>query len=102
MVTRGFFLGLIFGVGLLAGCDSPSPRFMRAQRFEARAGGSSFTIYIRAGEAEIYRISPEPLPSRSATFAKAVQAVRAATPSAVVDGSMEGDAALMTAQVRCR
>ncbi len=75
---------------------------MHAQRYEARAGGSSFTIYIRAGEAEICRTSPEPLPSRSATFAKAIEAVRAATPCAVVEGSMEGDAALMTARVRCR
>ncbi len=75
---------------------------MNAQRYEASAGGSTFTIYIRAGEAEIYRTSPEPLPGRVATFAKAVQAVRAATPCDVVEGSMAGDAALMTARVHCR
>ncbi|MEJ2002253.1 MAG: hypothetical protein P8X77_12825 [Maritimibacter sp.] len=92
---------LVLAAALLTGCNSPSPRFAHAQRYDASAGGSTFIIYIRADEAEIYRTSMEMMPSRSATFAKAVQAVQATTPCTVVDGSMAGDAALMTAQVRC-
>lgn len=101
MLHRTLFPFSLIAFALLTGCDSPSPRFAQGTRYEASADGSDFTFYRLGEEVEIYRISPEALPGRSATFAKAAIAVHTATGCDVVPGSMSGDAALMMAEIIC-
>jgi len=92
---------ILFLAALLAGCDSPSPQFMRGERFEAEVEGSRFTIWRQGEAVEIYRTSPEVLPRLSEVFAKAEVAVRQTTGCAVASGSLRGDAALMTGTLDC-
>lgn len=92
---------ILFAAALLAGCDSPSPQFMRGERYEAEVSGSRFTVWRQGDAVEIYRTSPEVLPRMSEVFAKAEVAVRQTTGCAVASGSFKGDAALMTAALDC-
>lgn len=85
----------------LAGCASPSPRMMSGDRHEIVIAGTAFTVFRKGDEVEVYRTSPQMLPSRSEVFAKAEKAIRRATGCAVQDGSLVGDAALMKAKVTC-
>lgn len=93
------FLALVAGV--LAACASPSPRMMSGERHEAEVGGSRFVVYRKGDTVEVYRTSPEALPRMTTVFAKAEQAIRLTTGCAVEDGSLEGDAALMRADLDC-
>lgn len=101
MIAATRLLPILLFAGLLAGCDSPSPQFMRGERFEAEVDGSRFTIWRQGDAVEIYRTSPEVLPRMSAVFAKAEVAVRQTTGCAIASGSFKGDAALMTAGLDC-
>jgi len=96
--TLPVFAALFVG---LAACDSPSPRMMSGERQEVAISGSTFTVYRKGTEVEVYRTSPEMLPRLSEVFAKAEQAIRQTTGCAVKDGSLVGDAALIRARLDC-
>ncbi len=85
----------------LAGCASPSPQLMRGQKHKAEVAGSTFTIWQAGESVEIYRTSPEMLPRLSEVMAKAAVAVAQVTGCPVKEGSLAGDAALMTATLDC-
>lgn len=85
----------------LAGCASPSPQMMSGERHEIVIAGSAFTVFRKGDDVEVYRTSPEMVPSRSEVLAKAEQAIRLATGCAVEHGSLVGDAALMKARLSC-
>jgi len=101
MIRISHLSPILFLVTLLAGCDSPSPQFMRGERFEAEVEGSRFTIWRQGEAVEIYRTSPEVLPRMSEVFAKAEAAVRQTTGCGIDSGSFKGDAALMIAALDC-
>jgi hypothetical protein len=101
MITGTRLSPLLFAAALLAGCDSPSPQFMRGERFEAEVEGSRFTIWRQGEAVEIYRTSPEVLPRMSEVFAKAATAVRQTTGCGIAPDTFKGDAALMTAALDC-
>lgn len=85
----------------VSACDSPSPRLMRGERHTLEVDGSTFTVWRRGEEVEVYRTSVEFMPRMSEVFAKAETAIRQATGCAVVPGSLAGDAALMVAELDC-
>jgi len=74
---------------------------MGGERRVVAVEGSTFSVWQRGEEAEIYRTSPEFLPRMSTVFARAEKAVRIATGCVVSSGSMVGDAALMKARLDC-
>ena len=86
---------------VLAACSSP--RFLGEPSEVVTEAGSSFRVYMRRAsrEVEAHRISPELLPSRSLVLAKAVSAIEYATGCGVVPGSVEGDQAIIRAEVDC-
>jgi len=94
------FVSLVLAASLAA-CASPSPQMMRGQKFQAKVAGSSFTIWRSGDAVEIYRTSPEMIPRLSEVMAKASVAVSRVTGCAVKQGSLAGDAALMTAKLDC-
>lgn len=101
MMRSALIATLFSATFALSACDSPSPQFMRGERFEAAVDGSTFTIWRQGDAVEVYRTSPEMLPRVSEVFAKAEVAIRRTTGCGVATGSMAGDAALMKARLDC-
>ncbi|MBV1867990.1 MAG: hypothetical protein KUG69_08810 [Marinosulfonomonas sp.] len=86
---------------LLPGCASPA--FLNQPARDVNVADSVFRVYMRLGtsEVEAHRISFEMLPSRVLTYARAHQAITQATGCKVVNGSLEGDQAIIRASVDC-
>lgn len=97
-------LRLLVCASLLGACDSPSPGYLGYPAREIALDQSLFRVYFVPGEdkVEVHRISVEvPPPSKVATLARAVQAVKIATGCEVRAGSFKGDHALMKGKVNC-
>jgi len=64
---------------------------------------SSFKVYMASGSSrvEVHRISFEPLPGKRLILAKAMRAIEIATGCEVQGRSLEGDQAIIKAQVDC-
>lgn len=102
MDRLAFPAAILFALSLpLAGCDSPSPRFAGAERHEVRVGGSTFTVFRKDDEVEVYRTSMEVLPRLSVVLANAQTAIVQGTGCAVREGSLTGDPALIRARLNC-
>lgn len=89
---------------VLMSCDSPSPGYLGYPAREITLDQSLFRVYFVPGEdrVEVHRVSVEvPPPSRVATLARAVQAVKLTTGCEVRAGSFKGDHALMKGKVNC-
>jgi hypothetical protein len=97
-MTRTFIL--VFLVGL-AGCSTPSPRFIGSDRMEVSVGAARFAVYQRADEVEVLRISRTFLPKESAVILGAIQAIEQATGCPVRPRSVKGDQAIITAKIDC-
>lgn len=94
---------LICAMGLMS-CDSPSPGYLGYPVREIALDQSLFRVYFVPGEdrVEVHRISVEvPPPSRVATLARAVRAVKLTTGCEVRAGTFQGDHALMKGKVNC-
>ncbi|MGB5557879.1 MAG: hypothetical protein WBN04_07690 [Paracoccaceae bacterium] len=96
-MKRGFLITLL----ALAGCASPA--FLGQPAKEVDVAGSVFRVYMRSGteQVEAHRISVEPLPGRALTLAKAARAIEIATGCVIRNGSLEGDQAIVSAEVGC-
>ncbi len=94
-------LPLSLALLMLAACASPG--FLDEPSQVVTETGSSFRVYMRRGtdQVEAHRISPELLPSRSLVLAKAVQSIEYATGCGVRPGSLDGDQAIVRAEVDC-
>ncbi|NKW71846.1 hypothetical protein HGD85_02505 [Rhodobacteraceae bacterium R_SAG10] len=70
---------------------------------EVTIDGSRFRVFmpIGSGPIEAHRISAEMLPSLVLTLAKAYRAIETATGCTVVAGSLQGDQAIILADVDC-
>ncbi|MGJ8582595.1 MAG: hypothetical protein ACSHXD_00765 [Marinosulfonomonas sp.] len=92
---------LSFAVLILAGCASPG--YLGVKPIRAEADGSTFLVYHKFGtvEVEAYRVSVEMLPSKRRVFRAAKKAIETATKCRVIDGSIYGDQAIITAEVDC-
>ena len=86
---------------VLAGCDSPSPRFMDAERREVTVQGATFSVYRVGDNVEVIRTSSEYLPRVSEVMSKAAIAIHQATGCPMKAGTMKGDTALMEARLEC-
>jgi len=85
----------------VVGCSSPG--FLGQPQKDIEVGGSLFRVYMRSGteQVEVHRISIEPLPSKSLTLRNAARAIEIATGCSLDDGSLEGDQAIINAEVDC-
>jgi hypothetical protein len=93
-----FFLVL---ATVLSACNSPHPRFMRAQSHRIEVGGSVFQVRQRGDEVEIIRTNVEFNPKIGAIFPKATIAAQQATGCEIRKNTLKGDSALMRAKVEC-
>lgn len=98
LINLAFLAGLALA---LSACASPSPRMMAGEHHKTVVSGTAFTVFRKGDEVEVYRTTPEMLPRLSDVFAKAEIAIRQTTGCAVRNGSLVGDAALMTAILDC-
>ena len=71
---------------------------------EVTVDGSRFRVFMKSGgyRVEVHRVSPEMLPRKVETFARAYRAIEMATGCAVMAGSLGGDRAIVTARMTCR
>lgn len=92
---------LLFAALVLAGCASPG--YLGVKPIKAEADGSTFLVYHHVGsvEVEAYRVSVEMLPSKRRVFKAAKKAIETATKCRVIEGSIYGDQAIITAEVDC-
>ena len=92
---------LVWVLFMFAGCASPA--FLNQPTRNVTIADSTFVVYMRSGtsDVEAHRISFEMLPSRVLTYARAQRAITQATGCHVVDGSLEGDQAIIRASVDC-
>lgn len=86
---------------VLSGCASP--RYLGVKPVRVEADGSSFLVYHHAGsvEVEAYRVSMEFLPNKRRVSKAAKKAIEMGTGCSVIDGSIYGDQAIVTAEVDC-
>ena len=84
-------------------CDSPRPAFIGQPVREVTIDGSRFRVFmpIGSGPIEAHRISAEMLPSLVLALEKAYRAIETATGCTVVAGSLQGDQAIILADVDC-
>lgn len=97
------FSNIVVVLLLVAGCDSPNPRFLGGSVQEIVVDESRFCVFMQHGgnKIEAHRVSVEPLPSLVLTLDKAYRAIEQATGCHVVDGSLRGDQAVILAKVDC-
>lgn len=86
---------------LLAACDSPSPAVSRWNRTTITTGGMSFGVHWNDSRAEAYRVSKHLYPHLSQVMANAVVAIEQASGCRVRQGTVDGDAAIVTAGLTC-
>ncbi len=92
---------ILTSVGILSGCASP--KFVGAAVMEIEVSDSLFRVYMQRGgsEVEAHRISVEPRPSLVLTLEKAYRAIELVTGCGIVAGSLQGDQAIILAEVDC-
>lgn len=94
-------LFLSLALVVLSACDSPSPRFMDAERREISVQGATFSVYRVGDTVEVIRTSTEYLPRLSEVMSKAAIAIHQATGCPMKAGTMQGDTALIQARLDC-
>lgn len=85
----------------LAGCNSPSPRFMDSPHQDVTLEGSRFSVWRDGDRVEVIRISPEALPRLSVVLARAEVAIERTTGCRVWSGTLKGDQSVVTARLAC-
>ncbi len=85
----------------LAACDSPSVALMGSQKTVVRIEGMTFNVHRRADRVEVYRTGFALLPDRARVIRLAELAITQATGCPVRKNSLEGDQALIKAQLTC-
>ena len=93
----------LLGLLMVTACNGPSLVFIGQPVRLVAVDGSRFRVFMQSGsgQVEAHRISPEPLPSLVLTFDKAYRAIEVATGCKVVSGSLQGDHAIILAEVDC-
>lgn len=92
---------IVFTLVFLASCDSPSPYFMSGEQTEVVIDGSRFSVHRQGSLVEVYRMSMEWRPRLSVVLARARLAIEQVTGCPVREGSLQGDHALIRAQLDC-
>lgn len=92
---------LLFLVLLLAGCSSPSLKFMNIEPVRVSVEGSIYDVYSNGSEVQAIRVNRELLPSKAKAIVRMVMAIEQATGCTVVPTSVDGDQALVKAKIRC-
>jgi len=93
----------LLGLLMVTACDGPSPVFIGQPVRVVAVDGSRFGVFMQggSGQVEAHRISMEPLPSLVLTLDKAYRAIEIASGCTVVAGSLQGDQAIILAEVDC-
>lgn len=102
MRRRGFW---ILGAGLLAivaGCSSPSPRFIGLTPTRADIDGFTFDVYHRGAEAQAIRLNRVAgPPNTAAVVAAGARAAGVVTGCEVLTGKVEGNSIVVTVPLAC-
>jgi hypothetical protein len=88
-------------LALLAACDSTTPAVGKWNHAKIETGGMRFGVHWSVEAAEAYRTSKHLRPRLSEVMANARVAIEQASGCTVKDGSMGGDAAIVTAALDC-
>jgi len=94
-------LGLIGLVAGVAACDSPSPGFMGMPNKVVSVDGSRFSVYYSLYQAQAIRTNPQWRARRGEMMIKGAKAIMIASGCEVVEKSLQGDAALIKADIKC-
>jgi len=86
---------------MLVACDSTTPAVAKWNRDTLEVGGMRFGVHWNSEAAEAYRTSKHLRPRLSEVMANARVAIEKASGCKVKDGSMGGDAAIVTAAIDC-
>ncbi|MCV6823225.1 MULTISPECIES: hypothetical protein [Halocynthiibacter] len=97
---RQILLGL-FGVLLIAGCDSPHPKMMGVKAQEITVEGSTFRVRTKGEIAEAIRVGFVPFSEHAQIPMRAVVAMEEASGCDVDQRSVKGDPALIVARLKC-
>lgn len=95
----GMRYAILFAVGLLAACNTPSPAFYGVPAHRLTVGGSDFIIRIKGLKAEAIRTNAEWAPRMAATAPQGVAAIEAVSGCRV--DKLTGDQAMMQARLDC-
>ena len=85
----------------LSGCDSPSPAFSGLNPVRVTVDGSTFSVRHTPFAAEAIRLNPEANPTRGGTVFKGAKAMVLASGCAVVTDTLDGDEAVVRADLDC-
>lgn len=96
---RLLFLALL---GLLTGCDSPSPAFRGIEGRQVVVEKSVFSVRVKGDLIEAIRTNVEYAPTIGKLFPRFRIAMEQASGCRVIENSMRGDQALMHAKLDCQ
>lgn len=86
---------------LLAACDSPSPRFIGAERTEVQRGNFTYVVYATETAVEVIRLGYASPTRRGAMRADMEALMSEVTGCRVVPSSIQGDSGALRARLRC-
>ncbi len=93
---------ILFAIALaLAGCDSPSPKFMGLTARQVTVDRSLYSVRHTVFEAEAIRLSGEVPPHRSRAVLQAARAIEIASECEVLRNTLDGDANVVRADIDC-
>ncbi len=93
--------GALAIVVFLSACNAPTGPFRGLPAVTVGVGGSTFDIRRSGREVQVIRTNSEMTFTLAAIAPRALSAIRMATGCAVQDGTLRGDAILMTARLTC-
>lgn len=85
----------------LAGCASPSPRFLGAQEQRVTIEGTQIAVFRDGDHAQAIRLDYAGRATRRNMPERLVQAIGQATGCSVRPGSAQGDSGVITARIDC-
>lgn len=85
----------------LSGCDSPGLGMSGAAQRDVTVGHHRYSVHWKGDRVEVYRTSMAFLPRLSEVLAGAEAAILEATGCPIRPGSLEGDPALIKAEIDC-
>jgi hypothetical protein len=85
----------------LAACDSPSARFIGAERTEVQRRAFTYVVYATEDAAEVIRLGYATPAQRGTALSDMAGLMNEVTGCKVLAGSIRGDSAALRARLRC-
>lgn len=86
---------------LLAGCATPAPQFLGAEGRTVHAAGRDFTLFRKGNEVQIIRHGMASPAERARLLGVMPAVIEADTGCKVLPKSLNGDAGVIRARIRC-